>query len=51
MSCYGPSDTQIREPQRLKNVDYDVSGKKQLIEQPVVWKFGAGLITHPGIPT
>jgi len=22
-----------------------------LIEQPVVWKFGAGLITHPGIPT
>jgi integrase/recombinase XerD len=23
----------------------------EAIEQPVVWKFGAGLITHPGIPT
>lgn len=23
---------------------------KLMIEQPVVWKFGTGLITHPGIP-
>jgi len=25
-------------------------GRIYQIEQPVVWKFGAELITHPGIP-
>lgn len=25
-------------------------GRSGKIEQPVVWKFSAGVITHPGIP-
>ena len=42
-----------------QNGFYDCAGEESLgaaaaaamIEQPVVWKFGTGLITHPGIPT